>query len=153
MSLETKKGKNMKFLNAFENAQRWTPYEIFVMRIVLAVYWGVHWGYKVFYTGMPATEALFVRLGYPSWFAWGDITLEVVAVLGLVLGLYVRTLSLLLLVILIPALEVWIPNGLWALHGGYEFPVFWILMQVVLVILGPGAWAMRTLPIFGAPKR
>ncbi|MGI3170702.1 DoxX family protein [Pseudooceanicola sp. C21-150M6] len=137
----------MKYLNALETAEGWTPYGIFMLRMVLALYWGVHWGYKVIHQGMAATEQMFVGLGYPAWFAWGDVTLEVVAVVCLVLGLYVRTMSLALLVILVPALEVWIPNGLWANAGGYEFPVLWILMQIVLALLGPGAWALRTLPL------
>jgi len=134
-----------KFLKTFEETKSCTPYGIFMMRIVLALYWGVHWSFKVIHQGMPATEQMFVGLGYPAWFAWGDVTLEVIAVVCLVLGLYVRTMSLALLVILVPALEVWIPNGLWANSGGYEFPVLWILMQLVLALLGPGAWAMRTL--------
>ncbi|QPM91956.1 hypothetical protein PSAL_032190 [Pseudooceanicola algae] len=42
----------MKSLNAFGNAQGWPPYGVFSMRLVLAVYWAVHRGYKVFYTGI-----------------------------------------------------------------------------------------------------
>ncbi|WP_176083543.1 DoxX family protein [Martelella sp. HB161492] len=141
----------MKFLNAFEEAKGATPYGIFLMRLVLALYWGVHWCYKVIHQGMGATEHMFVGLGYPAWFAWGDITLEVIAVICMVLGLYVRTMSLALLVILVPALEVWIPNGIWAINGGYEFPMLWIFMQIVLAILGPGAFAMKTLKRFDAP--
>jgi uncharacterized membrane protein YphA (DoxX/SURF4 family) len=93
---------NMNALTNFEKNTSFTPYGIVALRWTLALWWGVHWVYKVIYQGMPATEHLFVSLGYPAWFAWGDITLEAIAVIGLVLGLYVRTLSLLLLVILNP---------------------------------------------------
>ena len=64
---------------------------------------------------------------------------ELIAVFALVLGLYVRTISLLLLVILVPALKLWMPNGIWAIHGGYEFLLMWILMQLTLAMLGPRA--------------
>ena len=69
----------------------------------------------------------------------GDVIFEMVAVVALVFGFYVRTIPLLLLVILLPALELWIPNGLWAFHGGDEFPVMWILMQPSLCLLGAGS--------------
>jgi putative oxidoreductase len=143
----------MNALTSFEKNTSLTPYGIVALRWTLALYWGVHWCYKVLYQGMPATEHLFVSLGYPAWFAWGDITLEVIAVIGLVLGLYVRTLSLLLLVILIPAMALWIPNGIWAIHGGYEFPLLWIFLQFILALLGPGAMSIKTLPWLDALAR
>jgi putative oxidoreductase len=120
----------MNVLTNFEKNTSMTPYGIVVLRWTLALYWGLDWYYQVLNQGMPATERLFVSLGYPAWFAWGEITFLVIAVIGLVLGLYVRTLSLLLLVILIPAMKLWIPNGIWAIHGGYEFPLLWILLQL-----------------------
>ena len=136
----------MNALTSFEKNTSLTPYGIVALRWTLALWWGVHWVYKVLYQGMPATEHLFVSLGYPAWFAWGDITLEAIAVVGLVLGLYVRTLSLLLLVILIPAMALWIPNGIWAIHGGYEFVVLWIFLQIIQALLGPGPLSVKTLP-------
>jgi putative oxidoreductase len=146
-------------VNALANFERnasLTPYGIVALRWTLALYWGAHWCYKVIYEGMPATEHLFVSLGYPGWLAWADITGELIAVIGLLLGLYVRTLSLLLLVILIPATALWIPNGIWAIHGGYEFVVLWIFLQIIQALLGPGPLSIKTLPWLdriGAEKR
>jgi len=137
----------MNALTRFEKNEWLTPYGIVALRWTLALYWGVHWCYKVIYEGMPATEHLFVLLGYPAWLAWADITGELVAVIGLLLGLYVRTLSLLLLVILIPAMALWIPNGIWAIHGGYEFVVLWIFLQIIQALLGPGPMSIKTLPL------
>ena len=65
---------------------------------------------------------------------------ELIAVVALLLGLYVRTISRLLWVILVPAPKLWILNGLRAFHGGYEFPVMWILMQLSQCLLGAGAF-------------
>ena len=146
----------MNALANFERNTSLTPYGIVALRWTLALYWGVHWCYKVIYEGMPATEHLFVSLGYPGWLAWADITGELIAVIGLLLGLYVRTLSLLLLVILIPAMALWIPNGIWAIHGGYEFVVLWIFLQIIQALLGPGPLSIKTLPWLdqiGAEKR
>jgi len=137
----------MNVLTNFEKNTSLTPYGIVALRWRLALYWGGHWCYKVLYQGMPATEHLFVSLGYPGWFAWGDITFELIAVIGLALGLYVRTLSLLFLVILIPAMALWIPNGIWAIHGGYEFPVLWIFLQIIQALLGHGPMSVKTLPL------
>ena len=137
----------MNALTNFETNTSLTPYGIVALRWTLALYWGVHWCYKVIYEGMPATEHLFVSLGYPGWLAWADITGELIAVIGLLLGLYVRTLSLLLLVILIPAMALWIPNGIWAIHGGYEFVLLWIFLQIIQALLGPGPLSVKTLPL------
>lgn len=94
---------------------------------------------------MGKTEAFFASLGYPPLFAWGDITLETIIIISLILGLYVRSISLLALVILVPAMEVWIPSGIWANRGGYEFPLLWIFLQVVLAFLGSGPLSLKTL--------
>jgi putative oxidoreductase len=143
----------MNVLTNFEKNTSMTPYGIVALRWTLALYWGLDWYYQVLNQGMPATERLFVSLGYPAWFAWGEITFLVIAVIGLVLGLYVRTLSLLLLVILIPAMKLWIPNGIWAIHGGYEFPLLWILLQIIQALLGPGPMSVKTLSWLDAVGR
>lgn len=102
---------------------------------------------------MDVTEALFTSLGFYPWLAWGDVTLEIVAVIAFILGLYVRTMSLLLLVILIPSLKLWIPNGIWAIHGGYEFPLMWLFMQLTMAMLGAGSYSLRVLPRSLSPSR
>ena len=143
----------MNLLTSFEKNASMTPYGMVALRWTLALYWASDWYYEVIHQGMPATEHLFVSLAYPAWFAWGEVTFITIAVIGLVLGLYVRTLSLLLLVILIPALKVWIPNGIWAIHGGYEFPVLWIFLQIIQALLGPGPMSVKTLPWLDAVSR
>jgi putative oxidoreductase len=45
----------------------------------------------------------------------------------------------------VPAIKLWIPNGLWAIHGGYEFPLMWLLMQLTLAMLGPGPCSLKVL--------
>ncbi len=143
----------IRVIEAFENNQKIVPAGIFALRIFLALLWCLHWGYKVVYNGMGGTVAFFEKLGYPGFFAYGDVTFEVIIVISLILGLYTRTISILSLAILIPAIEIWIPNGIWALHGGYEFMVLWCLLEVVVALTGPGPWAMRTLNLGGKKAR
>lgn len=69
--------------------------------------------------------------------------------IALVLGLYTRVFALALLVILIPAVFVWVPKGFWFTQAGYEMPLFWCMMQITLALLGPGAFALRS---FGARR-
>lgn len=135
----------IRFVEGFEENNRIIPFGILALRVFLVLLWILHWEYKAVYNGMDKTVAFFEKLGYPGWFAWGDVTFEVVVIIAFILGLYTRTFSILTLAILIPAIEIWIPNGIWALHGGYEFMVLWCLLQVVFALTGPGPYAMKTL--------
>jgi putative oxidoreductase len=93
---------------------------------------------------LPATETFFVSLGYPWWFAWLDVIAEVVATGMLAAGVYVRTVSLLMLIILIPATTVWFPKGVYFVNAGYEFMLTWCILQVLQALLGPGALNAET---------
>jgi putative oxidoreductase len=65
--------------------------------------------------------------------------------LALILGLWTRTVSLLLIPIMIGATLEHIGNG-WTFSnagGGWEFPVFWTITLVVQALLGPGAYALN----------
>jgi putative oxidoreductase len=129
-------------LQRFDRNKAMIPYGIFLLRITLVAIWIAHWWYKVGYRGMPATVTFFHSLGYPSWFAWADVIAEFVAIIMLICGIYVRTVSLLLLIILIPATLVWIPKGFYFVNAGYEFMLTWCILQVVQAVLGPGAFSL-----------
>src|SRR5271169_5583128 len=58
-----------------------------LLRLTLAVFWIVHWWYKVGFRGMPVTENFFMQNGLSAWLAWFDISFEVVVTFCLVLGL------------------------------------------------------------------
>jgi putative oxidoreductase len=135
-------GTFLTALRRFDRNETLTPYGIFLLRMTLVAIWIAHFWFKVGYKGMPATVAFFDSLGYPSWFAWADVVAEFVAIIMLLCGIYVRTLSLLLLVILIPATMVWIPKGFYFVNAGYEFMLTWCILQVVQSLLGPGAFSL-----------
>jgi putative oxidoreductase len=132
-------------LQRFDRNEVMIPYGVFLLRITLVALWIAHWWFKVGYRGMPATVTFFDSLGYPSWFAWADVTAELVAIVMLICGIYVRTVCLLLLVILIPATLVWIPKGFYFVNAGYEFMLTWCILQIVQAVLGPGAFSLTTL--------
>jgi putative oxidoreductase len=129
-------------LRRFDQNQALVPYGVFLLRITLTGIWIAHFWFKVGYRGMPATVTFFHSLGYPGWFAWADVIAESVAIVMLACGVYVRTLSILLLVILIPATLVWIPKGFYFVGAGYEFMLTWCILQVVQAVLGPGAFSL-----------
>lgn len=138
-------GKLRTFLAAlarFERNEALIPYGVFLLRMTLVAIWIAHFWYKVGFRGMPATETFFASLGYPVWFAWADVIVEFVAILMLFFGVYVRTISLLLLIILIPATAVWIPKGFYFVNAGYEFMLTWCVLQVVQAVLGRGAFSL-----------
>lgn len=134
-----------KLLNRIENDDRLMPHGVLLLRLTLAALWAAHWVFKFFITGMDATVATFAKLGYPAIVAWGTVSFEVAAVVALALGLYTRVFALAGLVVMFPAMLVWIPKGFWFTQAGFEFPLVWCLLQIVLAVTGPGALAIRSI--------
>jgi putative oxidoreductase len=100
---------------------------------------------KVMTFGVAGTVGYFESIGYPGYFAYLVILGEIGGGLALILGLWTRTVSLLLIPIMIGAALQHIGNG-WMFSnagGGWEFPVFWTIVLVVQALLGPGAYALR----------
>lgn len=133
----------MTTLNRFESRGASTEFGAFLLRMTLVAIWIAHFWYKVGYRGMPLTVTFFKSLGYPGWFAWADIIAEVIGIAMLFLGVYVRTVSLLLLIILVPATLVWVPKGFYFVNAGYEFMLTWCVLQVIQGIMGAGAYRLH----------
>jgi putative oxidoreductase len=118
----------------------------FVLRVLSGVTFVAHGLYlKVFVFTMPGTVAFFESLGLPGFTAWLTVIGEVVGGVLLILGVYVRLASLWLIVILLGAVWTHAPNG-WlfsAPNGGWEFPLFWAVVQLAILLLGAGAFALR----------
>lgn len=94
------------------------------------------------------TAGFFESLGLPGFLAYLTIFAELAGGAALILGVATRVVALALLPVLLGAAWVHSGNG-WlfsAEGGGWEFPVFWAMIQVVIMALGSGAYALR-LPV------
>ncbi len=131
---------------------RTAPYAALLLRVSLGSLLLAHGlVLKVLTFGVAGTAGYFQSIGYPAFFAYLVILGEIGGGLALILGLWTRIISLLLLPILIGATVQHIGNG-WlfsAAGGGWEFPAFWAMMLIVQALLGDGAYAVR-LPIRAA---
>lgn len=125
---------------------RTAPYAALLLRVSLGVMLIAHGLLlKVFTFTVPGTVGYFESIGYPGFFAYLVIAGEILGGIALVLGVWTRTVSLLMLPILIGATWQHVPNG-WvfsAANGGWEFPAFWSVTLIVQALLGEGAYALR----------
>src|SRR6266545_1386074 len=128
---------------------RTAPYAAFLLRVSLGAMFLAHGLLlKVFMFTIPGTVSFFESIGYPGFFAYLVIVGEIGGGLALILGIWTRPISLLLLPIMIGATLQHIGGG-WLFSnqgGGWEFPVFWTVALLVQALLGNGAFALRTVP-------
>ena len=99
------------------------------------------------------TVGYFASLGIPAAFAWLTMAAELGGGLLLILGVQVRWVALLQLPVILGALVVHSGNG-WlfsSANGGWEFPAFWAVAQLVMALLGDGPYALW--PSLGVANR
>ena len=128
----------------------YAPYGILVLRVAVGIDWIVHAFLKT-YRGMYTHEALLAKNGITPLLAWPTFSIELIGGCAILLGWYTRQWAAFLLVFL--AVVVWIkwPVG-WLYSnagGGWEYPLFWLLAQTALVLVGSGAFALQTTPAKG----
>ncbi|MDB5538510.1 MAG: DoxX family protein, partial [Devosia sp.] len=88
---------------------RTAPWGALLLRVTLAIYWAVHWWYKVGFRGVGVTESFFAHLGLPDWLMWFDLSIEVLIFLSLLFGSFVRIGALVGIPILLAS--IWIYSG------------------------------------------
>ena len=123
-------------------------YAALALRLTSGVAFLAHGWMKVSLFTIPGTVAFFESLGLPGFFAYLTILAELGGGLALILGVGVRAVSIPLIAILLGAVWTHGGNG-WAFSsegGGWEFPLFWAVVQGVVLTLGAGAFALR-LPV------
>ena len=125
------------------------PQGAFILRVSLGVMYLAHSVVlKFIMFGLPGTAAFFTSLGLPVWTAYATFAAEAVGGLALVLGIWGRAVAIALTPILLGALWVHSGNG-WvfsAANGGWEYPLFLIVVSAVVALLGDGAYALRPTP-------
>ncbi len=120
-------------------------YGVALLRISLGVIWVAHALLKLLVFTLPGTAAYFASIGLPGLLAYPVFAIELVGGVALILGIYARQVSLALVPIMAVAAWVHFPNG-WAHtspNGGWEYPVFLIVVSVALWLLGDGALVFR----------
>lgn len=131
------------------------PLAAFVLRISLGIMYLAHaLVLKVGMFGMAGTVQFFQSLGLPGWTAWATVLAETVGGALLVLGVGSRYVALALTPILLGALWVHSGNG-WvfsAPNGGWEYPLYLIVLSIVQALLGDGAYALGSGRASGAVK-
>lgn len=124
---------------------RTAPYAATLLRLALGAMWISH-GLLKLLVFTPAGLAGFLgSLGLPAVLAWPMIVAEIGGGVLILIGLYGRQASVLLLPILLGASWVHAGNG-WvfsAANGGWEYPVFLLAASLAHVLLGDGAYALK----------
>ena len=123
-----------------------TDFGTLVLRLALGTMWISHALLKLLVFTLPGTAQFFDSVGYPGWLAYPVFAAEIVGGTAILLGVYARQVSLLLVPIMLAAAWVHLPNG-WvfsAKNGGWEYPVFLAIASLALWLLGDGAYALRS---------
>ena len=122
-----------------------SDYAALMLRVTSGALFVAHGLMKVFVFTLPGTVGFFESLGLPGFLAYLTILAEVGGCLALILGVATRAVSLALIPVLLGATWVHSGNG-WVFSsegGGWEFPLFWAIVQGAIALLGSGAYALK----------
>jgi putative oxidoreductase len=137
---------------------RYTDYGIALLRISLGVMFIAHSVLLKYFTyTLSGTAQFFESVGLPGILAYVVFGMEAVGGVLLVLGVRTREVSAALIPVLAGALWVHAGNG-WVFssaNGGWEYPLYLIVLTAAQVLLGEGAFALsrRQAPVHGAAAR
>ena len=124
---------------------RLAPHAALVLRVALGTMFLAHSVVlKLFQFTLPGTAAFFGQLGLPAWSAYVVFFAEAIGGVMLVLGIQARWVALALAPILLGAVWVHAGNG-WMFgspNGGWEYPLYLLVLSVVQAMLGDGAYAL-----------
>ncbi|NJK80500.1 MAG: DoxX family protein [Chloroflexaceae bacterium] len=125
--------------------ERYQPYGITLLRVVIGIVFFVHGLQKLFMFGLEGTTGFLASLGVPAagLMAVLLIATETLGGLALILGLFTRWAAIPLAVVMLVAMfTVHITNGFFVGNNGYEFVLTLFVGNIALVLLGSGALAV-----------
>ena len=123
---------------------RTAPYAALVLRLSLAFFFLAHLYRKFAVTGYDNWWSSMQKAGYADWVSAYTLGAEFAGAILLLLGVYTRYVSVLVLPVLIAiTYHHAIRKGFWFSDGGAEFALAWTFMLCVQVLLGDGAYALR----------
>lgn len=124
---------------------RTAPYAALVLRVTLGLMYIAHsLVLKHFTFTLPGTAQFFESLGLPGALAYLTFWAELLGGIALVAGIGTRWVALALVPVLAGATWVHAGNG-WVFsnaNGGWEYPVFLVLVSFVAALLGDGRYAL-----------
>ncbi|CUH78654.1 Putative oxidoreductase CatD [Tritonibacter multivorans] len=121
------------------------PYAALALRVASGVTFIAHGLLKVLVFTPAGTAGFFQSLGLPGPLAYATIAAELLGGLALVLGFQTRLVALGLIPILLGAVFFAHGGNGWVFSnegGGWEFPMFWAVTNLVIAGLGSGAFAL-----------
>ena len=123
---------------------RTAPYAALVLQLSLAFFFLAHLYRKFAVTGYDNWWSGMQKAGYADWVSAYTLGAEFAGAILLLLGVYTRYVSVLVLPVLIAiTYHHAIRKGFWFSDGGAEFALAWTFMLCVQVLLGDGAYALR----------
>jgi len=128
------------------NADTSNNHGAMLLRISLGSLILAHSAYlKLMVFTLPGTAQYFSTIGLPEPLAYIVFTVEVIAGVALILGIYTRCAALALLPIALGATWAHFGAG-WLFSnegGGWEYPLFLTIALAVQTLLGSGTYAFR----------
>jgi putative oxidoreductase len=128
---------------------RTAPYAALFLRLSLSFFFIAHLYRKFAVLGFDSWWSGWIKEGYPEWVLSYCLIAEFSGAILLLLGIYTRYVSLMLMPLMIALVYHWaIRKGFWFGNGGAEFVLAWLMMLITQVLLGDGACALKasTLP-------
>ena len=126
---------------------RLTDYAVTLLRVSLGVMYLAHSvALKLLTFGLAGTAGYFESIGLPGWLAYATFAAEAVGGAMLLLGIHARWVALALIPALLGAI-IWAHAGNgWVFNapgGGWEYPLYLIVLSVAQFMLGYGLYALR----------
>ena len=117
-----------------------------LLRISLGVMFLAHSVLLKYFTfTLAGTAGYFESIGLPGFLAYVVFWMEAIGGLLLVLGIGTRWVAAALIPVLLGALWVHVGNG-WvfsAANGGWEYPLYLVVLAIAQILLGDGAFALQ----------